>query len=82
MCSPGVHLRNTSVIEKELWQRGFTVRPEGSMVLKLPPAAQVSRIEARIAFRLTMVASNLPANLVAPLMYALRVVGQAEKKLG
>ena len=29
-----------------------------------------------------MVASNLSANLVAPLMYALRVAEQAEKKLG
>ena len=52
------------------------------MVLKLPPAAQVSKLEVRIAFRLTMVHSNLSADLVAPLMYALRVVQQAERKLG
>lgn len=82
VCSPGVHLRNTSVIERELWQRGFLVRPEGSMVLKLPPAAHVSKLEATIAFRLTMAHSNLSADLVAPLMYALQVVQQAEKKLG
>ena len=52
------------------------------MVLKLPPAAQVSKLEARIAFRLTMAHSNLSADLVAPLMYALRVFQQAERKLG
>ena len=51
------------------------------MVLKLPPAAQVSILEARIAFRLTIAHSNLSADLVAPLMYALRVVQQAERKL-
>ena len=45
--------------------------------MKLPPAAQVSIIEAKTAFRLTVVASNLSANLVAPLMYALQVVEQA-----
>ena len=48
------------------------------MVLKLLPAA----LEARIAFRLTMAHSNLSADLVAPLMYALQVVQQAERKLG
>jgi hypothetical protein len=52
------------------------------MVLKLPPAAQVSKLEARIAFGLTMAHSTLSADLVAPLMYALRVVQQAERKLG
>ena len=53
------------------------------MVLKLPPAAQVSKLEARVAFRLTMAHSNLSAGLVPPLMYAqLRVVQQAEMKLG
>ena len=82
VCSTGVHLRNTSVIERELWQRDFLVRPEGSKVLKLPPAAQVSILEARISFRLTMAHSNLSADLVPPLMYALRVVQQVERKLG
>ena len=37
VCSDGIHVRNTGVIERELWSRGFLVRPEGSMVLKLPP---------------------------------------------
>ena len=53
VCSPAVHLRNTSVIERELWQRAFLVRQAGSVVLKLPPAGQVSILEAKIAFRLT-----------------------------
>ena len=50
--------------------------------MKLPPPAQVSILEARIAFRLTMAHSNLSADLTPPLMYALRVVQQAERKLG
>ena len=43
------------------------------MVMKLPPTARVSILEARIAFKQTMVHSNLTDNLVAPLMYALRI---------
>ena len=26
LCSPGIYIRNTSVIERELWSRGFLVR--------------------------------------------------------
>ena len=52
------------------------------MVLKLPPSAQVSKLEARIAFRQTMIHSNLADTLVAPLMYALRIVEQSERQLG
>ena len=82
LCRDSIHIRNTGVIERELWSRGFLVRPEGSMVMKLPPAARVSILEARIAFRQTMVHSNLTDNLVAPLMYALRIVEQSEQQLG
>ena len=71
LCSPGIHIRNTGVIERELWSRGVLVRPEGSMVLKLSSSAQVSKLEARIAFRQTMIHSNLADTHVAPLMYAL-----------
>ena len=66
-----MHLRNTSAIERELWQRGFLIRPEGSMVLKLPPAAHVSILEAIIAFRMTIVRSNLASGLVPSLVHAL-----------
>ena len=82
LCRASIHIRNTGVIERELWSRGFLVRPEGSMVMKLPPTARVSILEARIAFRQTMVHSNLTDNLVAPLMYALRIVEQSEQQLG
>ena len=43
------------------------------MVPKLPPAAQVTRIDASIASRLTIGASNLSADRVAPLMYRIQV---------
>ena len=66
VCNPGVHLRNISVIERELWKGGFLVRPEGPMALKLPPTAQVSVFKERIAFRLTMVRSDLSATLWPP----------------
>ena len=82
LCRASIHIRNTGVIERELWSRGFLVRPEGSMVMKLPPTARVSILEARIAFKQTMVHSNLTDNLVAPLMYALRIVEQSEQQLG
>ena len=52
------------------------------MVLKLPPSAQVSKLEAKIAIRQTMIHSNLADTLVAPLMYALRIVEQSERQLG
>ena len=52
------------------------------MVLNLPPSAQVSELEARIAFRQAMKHSNLADALVAPLMYALRIVEQPERQLG
>ena len=82
MCSGGIQIRNTGVIERELWSRRVLVRREGAMVLKLPPSAQVSKLEARMAFRQTMVNSNLTETLVAPLMYALRTVEQPERQLG
>ena len=78
VCSDGIHIRIAGVIERELWSRGFLVRPEGSMVLKLPPSAQVSKLEARIAFRQTMVNPNLAATLLAPRKYALRIVEHSE----
>ena len=81
MWSPGIHIRNADVIKRELWSRGFLVRPERSMVLKLPPSAQVSNLEARIAFRQTRIHSNLADTLVAPLMYALPIVEQSERQL-
>ena len=83
MCSDDIHTQNTGVIKRELWSRGFLVRPEGSIVLKLPPSAQVSKLEARIAFRQTMEDSSLAETLklVAPLMYTLRIVEQSERQL-
>ena len=82
VCSDGIHIQNTGVIQRELWSRGlhFLVRPEGSMVLKLPP--QVSKLEASIAFRQMMEHSNLAETLVAPLMYALQIVEHSERQLG
>ena len=92
MCSDGILTQNTGVtegcgvIERELalWSREFLVRPEGSTVLKLPPSAQVSKLEARIAFRETMEHSNLAETLVAPLMYMYisQIVEQSGQQLG
>ena len=49
------------------------------MVLKVPPSAQVSKLEAGAAFRQTMIHPNVADTLVAPLMYALRIVEQSER---
>ena len=38
LCSPG-HIRNTGVIDRGPWSRGFLIRPEESMVLTLHPSA-------------------------------------------
>ena len=45
------------------------------------PLAQVSKLEATIAFRQAMIHSNLADTLVAPLTYALRIGGQSERQL-
>ena len=80
--SEGVHRKNTLSIEFGLRARGFTCHPARDLVMRVPADARVRRLDVKRLIKRMFRLSYMQNALVASLMWNLRVVYEAPRKVG